>query len=395
MMFGGRGLTPIQTVVPGAPDQVTSVILYSDGTPTTLYATFAMPAANGQPITQFEGVLSPSGATSTQTRFTLANSPIDALSCRVDFSGITNTTQTCQIRARNSNGPGAYSAASNGVIPVAFGDTWVDSANCNYFVCGGSTIGKSSLWNDTYFNNQIVRYVSPGTATNSGTFVPAMNAPAYPTGVGMTNQLLAEVTPQNASGYGYLVNIKLQNPALGTNGVYNANPYSRFVFYMYPTLAGTYEVSKIETTFNMEGVISAVAGNTITFANQTLATNTFPVGSSGVFDRTSSQQAAYASNTATTVTTSSSLSPAIGDHVLCQVGDKIVGSDPGNPANWVISPNAGVLTLNTWNRVEVPLGSTGYNLLVVNNGLIYKWNIAAPGNASGSVTYYCKVGYAV
>jgi hypothetical protein len=378
---------------PGVP---TSVQLFASGMPGAMYATFAMPVDNGSAITQFEGLLS-GGVTGIQPRFTLGNSTIDALSCRVDFYNVANSSQTCQIRAHNANGSGSYSSASSAVTPPAFSDTWVDGSNCHYIICGGGTTGLSSLWHDGYFNNQNVRYVAPGTATLAGTLVPTMNAPAYPTGVGMTSQLMAELTAQGAGGYGYLVNILSENPAFGTNGVFNSNPYSRFVFYIYPTQSGTHAAGRIETTINMEGVVSGVAGAVNTFANQTMATNTFVGGSTAMFDRTSTGSSGWTSNTASTITSDNAggLASSIGDHINTQVGDQLVGNDAGDIAQYVISPSAGTLTLNVWNRVEIPLGPTGWNMHGANNGMHYKQNIAMPSPAPKGVAYFCKMGYAV
>lgn len=375
------------------PDQVINVLFQTDGTPGTGYAIFPMPAGNGSAITQFEGITS-GGGTGLQVRFTLSNSSIDALSCRVDFSGLSNTSQTCQIRAHNANGSGSYSVASNAITPVAFVDTWVDSANCHYVQCGGSQTGLSSLWHDGYFDGQFTRYVNPGDATLAGTVVPTMNAPAYPPGVGMTSQKLVEVTPQSAGGYGLLVNIMLQNPALGTNGIFNANPYSRFAFYIYPTQAGTYAALRTETTYNVEGQAASVTGSTVTYANQTLAVNTFPGGSTGVFDRSNGNSAGYVSNTGTVITTSAMAATA-GDYVLTQVGDQIVGTNINDISAFVVGPTPGTLTLNQWNRVELPLGPTGWDMLAHNNGMHYKWSISMPAPSPKSVTYFCKTCFAV
>lgn len=399
MRVGALAMPPFRNSAgAGTPGTPTSLQLYTDGPPGTAYTTFAMPTDGGSIITQFEGLLSPSGITGSQPRFTLGNSSIDALSCRVDFYGVPNAAQTCQVRARNANGAGSYSSASNSVTPAAFADTWVDGANCHYIICGGGQTGLSSLWHDGYFNNQLVRYVAPGTATLAGTLVPTLNAPAYPTGVGMTSQLMAELTAQAAGGYGYLVNILSQNPAFGSNGIFNSNPYSRFVFFIYPTQSGTHAAGRIETTINMEGVASGVAGAVVTFANQTMASNTFVPGSTAMFDRTSSGSSGWNNaNTATTVTSDNAggLNASIGDHINVQVGDQLVGNDAGDIAQYVIGPSAGTLTLNTWNQVEIPLGPTGWNMHGANNGMHYKQNIAMPAPSPKGVAYFCKMGFAV
>jgi hypothetical protein len=350
-----------------------------------------MPADNGSAITQFEGIAQPSGVIGTpQPKFTLSNSSIIAQSCRVDFFGLPNSPQTLQIRARNLNGVSNYSPVSNSVTPASFTDTWVDGHNMHVVVCGGSQIGLNPLWNDTYFNNQTVVYVNPGTSGPGGSV-----SPAYPIGIGMTNQKMAQVSSQNGSGFGYLVNIKIQNPAIGSNGAFNANPYTRFCFYMYPTVAGSYATGRTETTYNVEVVPSNVSGSVLTFSNQTFGVNTFSPGSTGIFNRANSGQAGYTSNTANTITDNNpgGLGASVGQHILVQVGDQIVGSDAGSPASWVISPTPGVLTLNQWNRVEIPLGPSGWNLLAANNGIHYKWNVGMPGGSTPC--YFCNVGFVV
>lgn len=400
----GPPSSPSNSVTPSAnvPSQVPStLVLYSSGTPGAMYATFAMPTDGGSIITSFEGLLSPSGITGSQPRFTLSNSSIDALSCRVDFFGVPAAVQTCKIRARNVNGAGAYSVSSNSATPAAFGDTWVDGANCHYVICGGTQTGLSNLWHDGYFNNQWVRYVSPGTSTTTSpnynaSFTPAVNAPAYPSGVGMTSQGMAELTARGSGGYGYLVNILSENPAFGTNGVFNSNVYSRFVFYIYPTQSGTHAAGRIETTINQEGVVSGVAGAVISYANQTMAPNTFIQFSTAMFDRTSGGSSGWSgANTANSITSDNAggLAASIGDHINTQVGDQLVGNDAGDIAQYVISPSAGTLTLNQWNRVEIPLGPSGWNMHGANNGMHYKQNIAMP--AAPGVAYFCKMGFAV
>jgi len=391
-VYAGQGASFSQGGA-GTPGIPSSVVLYSDGTPGTAYATFAMPTDGGSQITQFQGLLSPSGITGTQSRYTI----VDALSCRVDFIGVPNTAQTAQIRAVNANGAGSYSSSSNSVTPAAYSDTWPnDSHNMHVVMCGGSQVGLSSLWHDGYFNNQNVRYVSPGTAT-SGTFATSMNAPSYPTGLGFTNQLMAEVTPQSNAGYGFLVNILLQNPATGSNGAFNANPYTRFCGYIYPVKSGGYALGKTEATINVEGVVSNVSSNVLTFANQTLATNAFISTSTGIFNRANGGSSGYTSNTATTVTDNNAggLNASVGDHILVQQGDQTVGLDAGDISTYIKSPSAGTLTLNQWNRFEVPLDNTGWGMLAVNGGLHYKWNVACPVSGGNGVTYFCYMGFVV
>lgn len=388
----------------GVPDQVINVLLLSDGTPGTAYAVFTHPSANGSQVTQFEGLTS-TGVTGVQPRFTLANSPVDAQACRVDFFGLTNVPMTAQVRARNANGAGPYSVASNSVTPVAFVDTWTDSHNAHYMLCGGSVIDVNPLWQDTFFDFQWVRTVAPGDSTTAGphynaAFTPAMNAPAYPVGVGMTNQLMVEITPQGTGGYGILVNILSQNPALDTNGVFNANPYSRICGYIYPTLGGTY-VGGSETTFNIEGQVSAVSSGggllvNLDFANQDFTSGTFNsvAGSIGIFDRSNSASGAFSSNTTNRIVASSNLTFHAADYVNTQIGDQGTASY-SSLAAFVTGPVPGVLTLNQWNSFEMGIGAGGMNILAFNNGMHYKWGIAVPGNGSGSVTYLTKLAWVV
>lgn len=387
-----------------APGQIATPLLLSDGTPGTLYSISGHPTNGSGPLTQVTGVLSPSGIAGVQTRFNSAHGdPLDAQTIRVDYYNVPAIAQTAIMRGEIGSTFGAYSPASNSVTPVAYSQVWTDGHDAHYCLCGDSTIDVSSLWSDGYFVFQWVRTVSPGDSTTAGphynaAFTPAMNAPAYPTGVGMTNQKMIEVTPQGSGGYGVLVNILLQNPALGTNGIFNANPYGRLGFYFYPTIAGSYS-GGTETTYNVEDVLlsSAAAGGIqqdLAFANQDFATNTFPGGSTGQFDRTSiGAQGAYVSNTGTIIRTSSTSTFVNGDHILSQVGDQTTGGGFGDLAQWVTGPVPGVITLNTWNSVETPTGPTGLNMLAFNRGMHYKHGVAMPANPTGSVTYICKMAF--
>lgn len=380
----------------GTPAQVQNVKLWNPGTPGVLYATFPMPTAGSAAITQFTGTLS-GGVTGTQNRFTHANTSnvLDALSCRVDFFGVANSAQTCTIQAVNSFGASTASTASNTVTPVAFTDTWVDGASMHVVACGGTQIGLSSLWHDGYFDFQNTRYVVPGdpTITTSG-LVPTMNAPAYPTGIGMTSQKMAELTPSGSgSGYGYLVNIFMDNAVSGQNGTFNSNPYSRFCFYVYPAQAGTITSQNTETTYNVEGQISAVSGNVTTFLNQTMGTNTFPSGSSAIYDRNRGTISGISANDATTVTNLGSLLAQVGDYLVMQIGDQAVQGNSNDIAPFIISPNSGSLTVGSWNRVEIPLGAAAWNLRSANQGMHYKWAVSMPAPSPTSVTYFCNVGW--
>jgi hypothetical protein len=378
--------------VPAAPQ---SIKLYSDLTPTTLYAICDMPAPNGGPqITQLEGLLSPSGITGVQPRFTpAANNGIDMQSCRVDFYNVpAGIAQTVQIRARNSNGAGNYSAASNSVSASAFTDTWTDGANMHVVQCGGSQVGLSSLWHDGYFDFQVVRYVDPGAATVNSQ-VPSRVAPAYPTGFGFTNQHMVECSPQTAGqGFGLLVNILLQNPALGSNGIFNLGPYSRFVFFVFP-VGGAILMGPTETTYNIEGVVSAVNAVTgaLTFANQTFGTNTLIGTSTGMFNRDTGGSSGYTSSGGTQIVSNNiaGLQVSAGNRVLTQEGDVLVGNNVGDCAPYVTWPTPGVMTQNAWNQVALSLGPSAMNALAFNNHMHYKWAIA-----SDHLFYALKTGFA-
>lgn len=395
-------------IITGVPDQVTNVKLWSPGTPQTLYATFPMPINGSSNISQFSGVLSPSGVVGIpQTRFTAGDGdPFDALTCRVEFSGVPSGAQTATIRATNSQGPGAFSVASNSISATQFsGDTWVDGSNCHFMFCGGSIIGLNPLWHDGYFDNQTlpIRYVSPGTSTTTNpgfnsTNTPTMNAPAYPTGLGLTNQLMAEMTSQSQAGYGALVNIFLDNGPAGQNGAFNANPYSRFVFYVFPAQGNTPIAFGTETAYFIEGQVSAATSTLATFANQTFVTNTFPAGSSAFIDRTTVGITSYISNTATVVTTGGSIGTAVNDYACIGVGDvSVPASQISDISSFVISPAAGSVTVGQWNRVEIPLSSTG--ILAMNQGRSYKVGIGffgGSGTTTGkSANYLMLTGWAV
>lgn len=370
----------------GGPAAPASVVAYADGTPGTLYATFAASAG----AASYE-MLTSTGVTGVQRRFTLSNSSVDALSCRVDGYNAPSVSTTIQIRGVNASGvAGPYSAPSNAVTPAAHTNTWpADGHNMHVVACGGTQVGLSQYWHDGYFNGQFVRYVDPGTPT-SGAFATAMNCPAYPPGIGASNQKIAELTPQSNAGFGYLVNILLQNPALNSNGAFNSNPYGRFCGYIFPTVNAQHVIGRTETTINFEGVPSAVAGAVVTYANQTMGANCFVPFSTGQFNRTNGGSSGWSSNTATTITNDNAggLNAHAGDHILTQVGDQLVAQDVGGIERWIVSPTPGVLTPNVWNRWEVPVGAAGWNLPAYNFGIHYKQNIAFPIGSNGKGAGY-------
>jgi hypothetical protein len=386
-----------------APAQVTNVKLWTDTVPLSVYATFDMPASASQ-ITHFDGILSDGTVGTTQPRFAVSNGdPCDAQTCRVDFTGATPSIGvTATITATSSGGTSAPSAASNSVTTTAFSDTWTDSHNCYYYACGGSIIGLSSQWHDGYFDNQTlpIRYVAPGTATLASTTIPTTNAPAYPSGIGMTNQLMAELTSQNTSGYGYLVNMFLQNGPAGQNGVFNINQYSRFGVYIYPFQAGVVSFGGIETVYFIEGRISGNADPVFTFANQNFATNTFSPGSSALIDRTSTSITGLTGNTANTVTSSQAgfLNALVGDYACVAIGDQIVPSASISDlsAN-VIGPVAGVMTVGVWNQIEILLSNV--NIRNVNQGRWYKssFNFVGPASTGTgkSVNWICRPAFII
>jgi hypothetical protein len=403
------GTTAICGVSSGAgPASPTNVVAYVAGTPTTAYVSFQTPANNGSAITSYTATASPSGLTSTAAAFV---TPTAALPARVDFSGLPNSSQTFTVTATNANGTSAASSASNAITPSAFnGDTWDDGHNAYYTVSGGSVIGLNAGWGDNYFDFAFYRAVAPGTSTTAGpnynaTYVSSANAPAYPTGVGMTNQLMYEVVPSSqSSGFAIQIWVHITNPTQAHNGTFNLNPYTRFVFYVFPcpadSCAGSFvsghhvSIPALETTFDYEDVATNVAGNVVTFANQNWGT--FNTGNTGVFDRNQSVLTGIASNTSNTITVTSASGWAIGDHIDITTSDQSVGNTINNIDADVISPSAGVLTINAWNRVEVPLNNTGLNVLAANNGKTYKYHVALPSptNQGGkAAAWFCRVGF--
>lgn len=398
--LSGHVTAPVGTG--SVPDKAINVLLLSDGTPGTAYSICPHAAANGSQVTQVEGLLTPSGITGIQPRHTLSNSPINAQSCRVDYFNVPPGAQTAQMRFVNANGPGPYSDPSNSVTPVAYTDTWpIDGHRAHFPFCGGSQIGiNRALWNLGYFDFQLpVRTVDPGTSTSTHpnfnpAFNPTVNAPPYPVGANMTNQQLLEVLPDSANGYGFLCGIFLQNGPGGNNGIFNANPYLRLCFYFYPTVAGSY-ASGTETTINTEGTVNLVtaSGSSVIheYDNQDFAVNTWaPVaGSVGIFNRTIGNATGFLSNIANAIT-SQSITIHSGDRLLTQIGDQATGRQV-NVATYVKGPTPGVITLNQWNRAEIPLDATGYDMLVDNFGMHYKSGIAMPPGVGA--TWVCNYAF--
>lgn len=403
IITGRRGAS----VVSGVPGQASNVLLLMDGQPGTAYSICPHASSGASQVTQVEGLLSPSGIIGVQPRFQLSNSPIDAQSCRVDYFNVPPSAQTAQMRFRNANGPGLYSASpSNSVTPIAYSDTWLDGHNAVFPFCGGSQVGiNTALWNLTFFDFQTLplRTVAPGTSTSTNpnfnsSIHPTVNAPAYPTGANMTNQQMLEVLPSgDNAGFGFLCAIYLQNAPGATtfNGLFNANPFSRLCCFIFPTTAGGGYTAGGETIYAVEGVVSTVTpsgGNIVhAYANQDFTTNTWsPVsGSIGIVDRTVGDETNWISNTATAIT-SASITMNPGDVTYTAVGDQATGNQV-DITQFVV----GTWTINAWNRLEIPLGILGLNLLAFNNGMHYKSGINMPGGTSKGAAWICDYAFVV
>lgn len=367
-------------VLPGAPGQPQGVQLFSDGAPTSLFSICRMAAANGVPIDQYNGVLSPSGIVGSRPRYTALNSSINAVSCRVDYFGVPISPQTAQMQASAGGVPGPFSASSNNVTPTGTSDIWDDGHPCYFIQCGGSQVGLNLAWNE-YFNGQTIRYVLPGTARVNPN-CPAGNAPANPPG--NSNQLIEELTPANAGqSFGLLVNFFKGS----INQVFNTNWASRLGIYLYPTsVPSPFTIFATETLYQIEAQVTAASPDSkiLTFANQTMAVNTLNPANSAVVNRTRGTLTDYASNSATQIV--SNFTPGIntqaGDYVYGVIADQSGSAPIGDISRFVLSPVPGVLTPNQWNAIEFPLDATGMNMRVFNGGLNYKFGIAfAPGIA--------------
>lgn len=375
----------------GVPGQVTSVVLYSSGSPGHLYSTGKIAAAgSGGATTGFGGALSPSGITGTSSVMT---NPITGLSCRVDYHGVPNVAQTATMTQVNSSGSSTPSAASNSATAAAIVDS-LQSAVATMIGYGGSVpSGMSPLWRNNFFDFANLRDVSPGQATVPTSFVPTANAPAAPVGFGTINKFL-EVTPQGSSGYAVLLSIFQDNPAAGNNGAFDISPflsgYFFFLVYKISAASGNF-VSQPEMTANYEGVITNVSGSTVTDANQNFG-GSFNAGLTALFNHNTGSGIGYTSNTSNTFQATSG-SWNIGDHYDIQQGDIAYGNGITDYASRVISPVAGVFTLNAWNLVKVKVSDLG--VVGLNNNLFYKAAIGAGTPSPTDVFWLCNVGWSV
>jgi hypothetical protein len=349
-----------------------------------------MPANNGSAITSFEALAS-NGRSYLQPNVP-APLGYGVPSCRVDLSSMPSASTTFQIRARNANGPGPYSAVTNAITPAPFVDTFQGS-NAHFILSGGSQIGLSPIWNDGYFVFGNVRFVNPGDASPGGLAGSGV-APAYPAGFGMTNQQMLEVTPQGASGYGVLLNIWEQNIAVTNNGQFCLRDYGFFVFLIYRPFAGAPFMGQAEATLFFESCVTGVAGSTITDAQQNWPVNFLPPASSAIFNRDTAAGVGYTANTASTFQVGGG-TWNVGNHYYMAQGDVAYGANVGDFSAFVTSPTPGVVTVGAWNVVKVPVGPTGMDVLGRNNDMFYKALIGGPAPSPNDRFYLCNAGWSV
>lgn len=362
------------------PDKVANVVAYTSGDPGSAYTDHSFPSGNGFAVDSFRSVCSDGTISNITIPFT---SPVAALSCRENQHGLSAGSKTFQVQAHNANGWGPLSDPSNAVTVAAITGNFLGSPAV-FMECGNdATIGLSARVGDNYAE-ATYRYVDPGTPALDGS---GFNAPAYPVGVGMSNQKLAEVTGGASTIQLHYFN---DNPAGSNNGEIDLNNYNFWCFaFFVESATQRIFIPQLEFTFGIAGVISAVSGSgpfVLTLDNQSFPANAWTSGSaagnSAAFNRRNGAASAITANTANTVTVSSG-AWSVGDHVYFHTADQRLGNafGPGFGANFepfITLPTSGVMTVSQWNFAKIPLGATGLNIRNVAGGFLYKNHMGVP-----------------
>lgn len=372
---------PSGSVVPVVlPSQVTGLKLFAPSVPGALYGVCAMPSGNGSPVIGFEMTLS-TGEVFTSAAYT---TPVAATACVVYAHGLSAAiSRTATMKAITAQGKSAVaSPVSNAVTSMAWTDQFQGSDSV-YMFGGGSIDGLNPAFNDGYFDFATVRRVNPGDPTIASATVPAMNAPAYLAGFGLTTQGWMEVAATQSGGFAFLLNAWEDNPSgQNHNGVFNHTDYQFLNLLLYQPAGPLPFYGGNEIAIMFEGQISAVGAGTITFANQAFPVNAFSASSTTIFNRSnlSVQPSGYSTNTATTFAVNTT-GWAVGDYAYVGIGDVNFGNGVPDLNTCVTAPNPGVFTNGVVNVIKIP--KSVLNITGLFNNLIYKFGIGSATQTSG------------